>query len=140
MLEINKGQKVLELGTGSGYQTAILAALGATIYTIERMELLYKQAKNLFSILGIPAQCFLGDGSVGLPQHAPFDRIIVTAGAPNIPQTLVDQLAPGGILIIPVGNDQEQKMIKVTKDIDGKVTQHVLDRFRFVPLVGENAW
>ncbi len=140
LLKIQKGDKVLEIGTGSGYQTCILLELGAKVYTIERQKELHLKSKKMLQILNYKAQFFLGDGSKGLPDHAPFDKIIVTAGAPTVPTVLMSQLAPGGILVIPIGDDKVQKM-NLFKRISVEEFHHEeLESFRFVPLIGEQAW
>jgi protein-L-isoaspartate(D-aspartate) O-methyltransferase len=140
LLHIRRDDKVLEIGTGSGYQTCILAELGAKVYTIERLEKLYQKAGRMVPELGYKARFFLGDGSKGLAKRAPYDKIIVTAGAPTVPDELVKQLNIGGILVIPVGDQKSQKMITILKT--GENTQETieLDTFRFVPLVGDKAW
>jgi protein-L-isoaspartate(D-aspartate) O-methyltransferase len=140
LLHIQKGDKVLEIGTGSGYQTCVLCEVGAKVYTIERQTNLYHQTKSLLGKMGYKATFILGDGSKGWPSFAPYDKIIVTAGAPYIPPTLVNQLATGGVMIIPVGNEKTQKMVSVIKKSDGSYEQVELDDFRFVPLIGDNAW
>lgn len=140
LLNLKKGDKVLEIGTGSGYQTCILAELGATIYTIERQQKLFEKAKVLVAALNYKARFFCGDGSKGIPAFAPFDKIIVTAGAPVIPETLVEQLKIGGLLIIPVGDEKSQKMVTVLKTKEKEFEQFELDTFKFVPLIGEKAW
>ncbi len=140
LLHINKGDKVLEIGTGSGYQTCILIALGAKVYTIERQEKLYERTTQVLPFMGYKPNFFLGDGSKGIPEHAPYNKIIVTAGAPIIPDTLLKQLTIGGILVIPVGDEKSQKMVTVLKTGEFDYEEHVLDTFRFVPLVGDKAW
>ena len=138
-LEIKPGDKVLEIGTGSGYQACILMELGAKLYTIEYQRKLYEKAKEKLPTMGYHPFFVCGDGSKGLPAKAPFDKIIVTAGAPVIPEALTDQLSEGGILIIPVGNREKQKMVKITKK-KGKLTKEEFDYFAFVPLLGEQGW
>src|SRR6201996_2617248 len=110
LLHINKGDKVLEIGTGSGYQACILVELGADVYTIERQEKLYERTTQVLPYMGYKPNFFLGDGSKGIEAHAPYDKIIVTAGAPMVPEELLRQLAIGGILVIPVGDAETQKM------------------------------
>ena len=138
-LEIKPGQKVLEIGTGSGYQAAILLELGAHVYTIEFNKKLYERTKSFLPQLGYSPYFFYGDGSKGIPAKAPFDKIIVTAGAPIIPAALTDQLSENGILIIPVGDRETQKMIKITKK-NGKLLKQEFNQFAFVPLLGESGW
>jgi protein-L-isoaspartate(D-aspartate) O-methyltransferase len=136
LLNIHPRDKVLEIGTGSGYQAAILAVLGARVYTIERQEGLYFQAKSLLERMGFNTiKCFFGDGTKGLPQFAPYHKIIVTAGAPVVPESLRQQLAwPGGILVIPVGTEV-QMMYKITRLSETEFHEDVLDSFRFVPFL-----
>jgi protein-L-isoaspartate(D-aspartate) O-methyltransferase len=138
-LEIRPGDKVLEIGTGSGYQAAILVELGARVYTIEYNRNLYETAREFLPRMGYNPYFFYGDGSKGLPAKAPFDKIIVTAGAPVIPKALTDQLAEGGILIIPVGDRERQRMLRIRK-INGKLIQEEFENFAFVPLLGEQGW
>ncbi len=138
-LEVIPGQKVLEIGTGSGYQAAVLIELGAKVYTIEFNRKLYEKTKNFLPLLGYHPYFFFGDGSKGISAKAPFDKIIVTAGAPVIPNALIDQLTEGGILIIPVGNRETQKMVKLTKK-EGKLLKEEFNQFAFVPLLGESGW
>jgi len=140
LLHIKKGDKVLEIGTGSGYQACILVELGAKVYTIERQEKLYERTIQVLPYMGYKPNFFLGDGSKGIPQHAPYDKIIVTAGAPMVPEELLRQLAIGGILVIPVGDAETQKMVTILKTAENDYERHVLDTFRFVPLVGDRAW
>lgn len=140
LLHIKKDDKVLEIGTGSGYQTCILLELGAKVYTIERQENLYNRTIQVLPHIGYKADFFLGDGSKGIEEYAPYDKIIVTAGAPLVPQILLRQLKIGGILVIPVGDEKSQKMITVLRASENDFEKIVLDTFRFVPLVGEQAW
>lgn len=135
LLEIKNGDRVLEIGTGSGYQAAILAALGAKVFTVERQEQLYFHTKQLLEDLGFKTvKCFFRDGSKGLADKAPFDKIIVTAGAPVIPEPLKEQLAIGGILVIPVG-ESVQKMLKIRRVSATEFQEERLDNFRFVPFL-----
>jgi protein-L-isoaspartate(D-aspartate) O-methyltransferase len=140
LLHIKKGDKVLEIGTGSGYQACILIELGAKVYTIERQEKLYERTIQVLPYMGYKPHFFLGDGSKGIPEHAPYDKIIVTAGAPMVPEELLRQLAIGGILVIPVGDAETQKMVTILKTSENDYERHILDTFRFVPLVGDRAW
>lgn len=137
LLEIKKFDKVLEVGTGSAYQSCILATLGAMVYTIERQRILYDFISNSFSyITHFPTiKRFYGDGYEGLPSYAPFDKIIVTAGAPFIPEKLIEQLKVGGIMIIPVGQDQQQIMQKVVKKENNEIEVTNLGDFEFVPML-----
>lgn len=138
-LEVKPGHKVLEIGTGSGYQACILLELGAKVYTIEYNRVLYDTARSFLPKLGYNPYFFHGDGSKGLPSRAPFDRILVTAGAPVIPTALTEQLAEGGILVIPVGDRERQQMIRIRKR-GGTLVKETFDNFAFVPLLGEQGW
>lgn len=138
-LEVKPRQKVLEIGTGSGYQAAILLELGAKVYTIEFNRKLFEKTKAFLPMLGYHPYFFHGDGSKGIPAKAPFDKIIVTAGAPVVPSALTDQLSENGILIIPVGDRDSQRMIKLTKK-NGKLLKEEFNQFAFVPLLGESGW
>lgn len=138
-LEIQSGDKVLEIGTGSGYQACILLELGAKVYTIEYNKKLYEKVKSFLPRLGYKPYFFFGDGSKGLPAKAPYDKIIVTAGAPVVPSALTEQLKEGGILVIPVGNRERQVMMKITKK-NGALIQEEFDHFAFVPLLGKEGW
>jgi protein-L-isoaspartate(D-aspartate) O-methyltransferase len=138
-LEVKPGDKVLEIGTGSGYQASVLLELGAKVYTIEYNRKLYEHTKEFLPKLGYKPYFFFGDGSKGIPAKAPFNKIIVTAGAPVIPTALTDQLAEGGILIIPVGDREKQAMIRIRKK-NGKLVKEEYDDFAFVPLLGEQGW
>ncbi|MCJ0743598.1 protein-L-isoaspartate(D-aspartate) O-methyltransferase [Pedobacter montanisoli] len=140
LLHIQKGDKVLEIGTGSGYQTCILMELGADVYTIERQENLYNHTIKVLPGMGYHANFFLGDGSKGIAAHAPYSKIIVTAGAPFVPELLLKQLKIGGILVIPVGDEKTQKMLTVIRVSENDFEKIELDTFRFVPLVGDQAW
>jgi protein-L-isoaspartate(D-aspartate) O-methyltransferase len=140
LLHIKPGDKVLEIGTGSGYQTCILLELGAKVFTIERQENLYKRTSQVLPHIGYHAEFFYGDGSKGIAEHVPYDKIIVTAGAPMVPEIMLKQLKIGGILVIPVGDENSQKMITVIRVSEKDYEQISLDTFRFVPLVGEKAW
>lgn len=138
-LNIKAGDKVLEIGTGSGYQAAILLELGAKVYTIEYNKKLYERTRDFLPTLGYKPFFFYGDGSKGIPAKAPYDKIIVTAGAPVVPAALTDQLNENGILIIPVGDRETQKMLRITK-VNGNLKQETFDNFAFVPLLGEQGW
>ncbi|RVU02629.1 protein-L-isoaspartate(D-aspartate) O-methyltransferase [Mucilaginibacter limnophilus] len=140
LLHINKGDKVLEIGTGSGYQTCILMELGAQVYTIERQEKLYERTIQVLPYMGYKPHFFLGDGSKGISEQAPYNKILVTAGAPFVPDILLQQLKIGGLLVIPVGNEETQQMVTVLKVGEHDYEKVVLDTFRFVPLVGDKAW
>mgnify|MGYP000948362140 FL=1 len=140
LLHIQKGDKVLEIGTGSGYQTCVLLELGAKVFTIERQENLFRRTIQVLPKMGYHPQFFLGDGSMGIAEQAPYDKIIVTAGAPLVPEILLKQLKLGGILVIPVGDANEQKMVTVLRVSETEFEKIVLDTFRFVPLLGDQAW
>ena len=135
LLGIQKGDKVLEIGTGSGYQTAILCELGAKVFSIERHKLLADKAKSLLEKLGYIPKIHLGDGFKGLPAFAPFDKIIITSGAPDIPQSLFEQLKTGGVMVVPVGEDV-QVMKTVVKKPDQTMEVSDFNSFRFVPMLG----
>ncbi len=140
LLELKKFDKVLEIGTGSAYQACVLAEMGATVFTIERQKELYDFVGHFFFLKNYPnLKRFYGDGFVGLPTFAPFNKIIVTAAAPKIPEQLLTQLKPGGIAVIPVGKDQGQKMLRITKNMEGEILEEDLGDFLFVPmLTGKN--
>ena len=135
MLELKKGEKVLEIGTGSGYQTCVLLEMGAKVYTIERQKELYDKTKLVLPKMGYAPKMFYGDGYQGLEAFAPFDKILVTAGAPFIPEPLKKQLRPGGRLVIPVGEGSLQVMTLIEKKIDSNFVQTTHGEFRFVPLL-----
>jgi protein-L-isoaspartate(D-aspartate) O-methyltransferase len=139
LLQLNKGQKVLEVGTGSGYQACILAEIGVKVFSIERQKSLYDKAVEFLPSLGYRIKLFYGDGYKGLPAYAPFDKIIVTAGAPYIPDALMDQLKTGGILVIPVGGNDVQEMITITRISEKGFKKHEHGKFRFVPLLEDKA-
>jgi len=133
-------EKVLEIGTGSGYQTAILAKLAEWVYTIERIPSLMRRAQRVLEMLGIYNVSYrVGDGTKGWPEHAPYDGIIVTAGSPRVPQPLLEQLAEGGRLVIPVGDSHIQQLKRITRRGDEFITED-LGGCRFVKLVGEHGW
>jgi protein-L-isoaspartate(D-aspartate) O-methyltransferase len=134
LLTPQKGQKILEIGTGSGYQTAVLLQFGAKVFSIERQHKLFLKTKKLLEKMNLGAKLFYGDGYKGMPSFAPYDRIIVTAGAPFIPQELVAQLKPGGIMVIPVGSNDKQVMHVIEKNNEGIIKSEVHGEFRFVPL------
>ncbi len=140
LLNISANDKVLEIGTGSGYQCAILKALGAEVFTIEFNNKLFENAKKLLRKMGHSAHFFCGDGSMGLKRHAPYSAILVTAGAPTIPKALIDQLGSGGRLVIPVGNRKVQQMVRITRTSENKLIKEEFANFSFVPLVGEDGW
>ena len=140
-LELTGSEKVLEVGTGSGYQAAVLAETGCEVYTVERLAELSERAEGTIRDLGYDNVHFrVGDGTLGWPEEAPFGRIIVTAGAPEVPPTLGEQLAAPGILVIPVGDERFQSLFQVKKDEEGALHQLRLCDCVFVKLIGEEGW
>ena len=139
LLQVEKGMKVLEIGTGSGYQACVLSALGAKVFSIERQRNLFFKTKEILGQLPFKVKTFLGDGFEGLPTYAPFDRVIITAGAPSIPETLVKQMKTGGIMVIPMDNSKGdgQTMLRVTKLDDGSLKKEEFGDFKFVPMLKE---
>lgn len=135
LLELQPRQKVLEIGTGSGYQSAVLCELGVKVFTIERQKELYEKSTLLLKKLSYNARVFYGDGYKGLPAYAPFDAILVTCGAPYVPEDLVKQLKTGGKIVIPVGEGAAQTMKKLIKSERGEVTEEEYGTFKFVPMV-----
>ena len=136
LLEVKKNDRILEIGTGSGYQACVLEELGANVYSLERDEVLYKTATKRLKSLGyLRTRTFLRDGFRGLPDRAPFDKIIVTAAAPNLPQTLLDQLKIGGILVIPVDEGDCQTMKRILRVAEDKFEAEAHGRFSFVPFL-----
>ena len=136
LLNIEKNMKVLEIGTGSGYQACVLAAMGAKVFSIERQRKLYTKTKAFLAEFPYRIKMFLGDGYKGLPTYAPFDRILITAAAPEIPQDLINQLKVGGIMVIPLSeNDDHQTMLRLTKQEDGSLKREEYGDFRFVPML-----
>lgn len=135
LLEVTKGMKVLEIGTGSGYQASILMELGIKLHSIERQRSLFETSKKILEKMGYKPKLFFGDGFAGLPAFAPFDRIIVTCGAPGIPEKLVQQLKPGGKMVIPVGEGDTQIMKLVIKNVDMGITEEDHGLFKFVPML-----
>lgn len=135
LLNIQKGVKVLEIGTGSGYQACVLAYMGAKVFSVERHRNLYLRSKKNISEMGYRVKCFYGDGFEGLPTFAPFDRIIVTAAAPFVPEKLLEQLAVDGIMVIPVEAGGYQVMHTYHKQLDGTFTIKTHGQFRFVPML-----
>lgn len=135
LLEIEKNDKVLEVGTGSGYQAAVLLEMGARVFTIERQKELYVKVQKFLPSIGYSPACFFGDGYKGLPSFAPFDKIIVTAGAPAVPADLKSQLRVGGKMVIPVGDNNKQEMNVVVRVSDDEFKTEKHGRFMFVPLL-----
>ena len=141
-LRLPHGARVLEIGTGTGYNTAVLAFIAREVWTVERDPVLGGEAKDRLEDLGIRNVRFrTGDGSLGWPEGAPYEGILVTAGAPDVPDSLVGQLAPGANLVIPVGSSRHQSLLRVTRDREkGTVTRERLMECRFVPLIGHEGW
>lgn len=140
LLKLKSSDKVLEIGTGSGYQCCVLLQMTPHVYTIEYNKPLYEKAVKFFRTYGLHPNTFHGDGSEGLPRHAPYDKIIVTAGAPGVPKSLVMQLNMGGILVIPVGGETTQKMLRITRTGESEFTKEEFSNFKFVPLLGKSGW
>jgi len=140
LLLVKQFTKVLEIGTGSAYQATVLAELGAQVYTIERQKKLFEQNKSFAYLKKYPnIKLFYGDGYEGLPTFAPFDRILITAAAPDVPAKLLEQLKPGGMMVIPVGLGELQTMKRITRNEDGSFSEESFDLFSFVPmLAGRN--
>ncbi len=137
LLEIKKFDKVLEIGTGSAYQSCVLAEMGASVYTIERQRELFDFVGEFFFFSKYPnIKRHYGDGYIGFPTYAPFDKVIVTAAAPYVPPALIEQMKPNGIAVIPVGDDSGQKMMRITKDAAGNIHEETLGDFSFVPMLG----
>jgi protein-L-isoaspartate(D-aspartate) O-methyltransferase len=137
LLEVKPFEKVLEIGTGSAYQASVLAELGVQVYTIERQKKLFESNKRFDYIKRYPnIKFFYGDGYEGLPTFAPFDKVLITAAAPDIPQKLVQQMKTGAMMVIPVGTGEVQVMKRLTKQKDGTLKEEIFDRFSFVPMLG----
>ena len=137
LLELKPFEKVLEIGTGSCYQACVLAEMGAQVYTIERQKNLFETNKTFSFLKKYPTiKFFYGDGYEGLPTFAPFDKILITAAAPEIPQKLIDQLKPGGMMVLPLGTGEVQQMMRITKLESGALKEEVFDHFSFVPMIG----
>jgi protein-L-isoaspartate(D-aspartate) O-methyltransferase len=140
LLGVKAGDKVLEIGTGSGFQASVLAKIGAKVYSIERIEKLSEKAKRVLKHLHCNVKLYVGDGTLGLPKQAPFQHILVTAAAPDIPKPLLEQLAIGGNLVVPVGDKDVQRMYRITRTAADKYEEEVFEDFRFVPLIGSEGW
>ena len=140
LLDVSPGDKILEVGTGSGYQACVLLELGANVYTIEYQKKLYQKAIRFLPKIGYQPHMYQGDGSKGMARFAPYDGIIVTAGAPTVPDELIQQLKIGGKLVIPVGNNEIQSMVLIEKIDENKIKRKQFDHFSFVPLLGQNGW
>lgn len=139
-LRVTPGMKILEIGTGSGYQAAVLAHLGATVVSIERHPQLSQKARTVLSTLGYNVQCRVGDGTIGFREGGPYQGIIVTAGAPDVPEPLAKQLAIGGCLIVPVGSKEDQELYSVVRSSEDAWKVSNLGPFKFVPLIGHSGW
>jgi protein-L-isoaspartate(D-aspartate) O-methyltransferase len=138
LLDVRKGEKILEIGTGSGYQTAVLVELGAKVFSIERQKNLYDKTRILLPEMGYEPKLFYGDGYKGLPLYAPFDKIIVTCGAPDVPQVLLEQLKLSGVFVIPLGN-REQVMTTYVKTGSDAYHKEEFGEFKFVPMLQDKA-
>jgi protein-L-isoaspartate(D-aspartate) O-methyltransferase len=140
LLDVKPFEKILEIGTGSGYQAIVLAEMGAKVFTIERQKKLFEFHRNFVLRIKYPnIKYFYGDGFEGLPTYGPFDKVIITAAAPYIPPKLIAQLKTGGKMVIPVGEGSVQRMLRLTKQADGSVAEETFDNFSFVPMVeGKN--
>ena len=137
LLELKPFMKVLEIGTGSAYQATVLGELGVQVFTIERQKKLYEANKKFDYLKKYPnIKMFYGDGYEGLPTYAPFDRVLITAAAPEVPRKLLEQLKIGGMMVIPVGSGDVQTMKRITKESGGRFSEEVFDRFSFVPMLG----
>jgi len=136
LLDLKPFMKVLEIGTGSAYQAVVLAEMGAQVYTIERQRKLFETNKTFAHLKKYHSiKYFFGDGYEGLPTYAPFDRVIITAAATKVPPKLIEQLKPGGKMVIPVGGDEVQQMRRITKLENGSIKEEVFDNFSFVPML-----
>jgi protein-L-isoaspartate(D-aspartate) O-methyltransferase len=139
--QIRAEDRVLEIGAGSGYQTALLAELASQVFAVERHSSLAETARNTLERLGYRnARVITGDGSLGLAEAAPYDAIVVSAAAPRIPPALIEQLAPGGRLVIPVGDSEQQLLHLVQRNPDGTTRVRTLEGCRFVPLIGQQGF
>jgi protein-L-isoaspartate(D-aspartate) O-methyltransferase len=139
LLQVMKGMKVLEIGTGSGYQASVLHEIGVKVYSVERIKELYDRTRALLKELGYPVKTFFGDGNLGVPSFAPYDRIIITAGAPIVPDGLLSQLKEGGIMVIPLTVGDLEVMKTITKNADGTLEVKEHGTFRFVPLLEDKS-
>jgi protein-L-isoaspartate(D-aspartate) O-methyltransferase len=141
-LGLRGGERVLEIGTGSGYAAAILGKLAKEVFTVERLDALAEPSRERLARLGFEnVQVRCGDGTLGWPEHAPYDAIAVAAGGPEVPRALLDQLAPGGRLVIPVGPEANaQELVRITREEGGRFRRESLGEVRFVPLIGEQGW
>ncbi len=139
LLQIKKSEKVLEIGTGSGYQACVLTEMGAKVFGIERHHSLVKKTRVLLEDMKYRVRLFYGDGFKGLPAFAPFDKILITAAAPHIPEMLMEQLKVGGIMVLPIGSGDTQVMTRITKLADDRWEEERFGTFRFVPMLGNKA-
>ncbi len=139
LLLVENNMKVLEIGTGSGYQACVLGELGAKVFTVERQKKLYLKTKKFLQQFPYRIKAFYSDGNKGLPAFAPFDRIIITAAAPEIPQPLIDQLKPNGILLLPLGLGNVQQMVRIKKLPDGTIETEQFGNYSFVPMLKNKA-
>ncbi|HBZ67728.1 MAG TPA: protein-L-isoaspartate O-methyltransferase [Bacteroidales bacterium] len=139
LLDPKPREKVLEIGTGSGYQACVLAEMGVKVFSVERQKKLFEKAKTFLPELGFQIRLFYGDGYKGLPPFAPFDKILITAGAPYLPEALIQQLKPGGRLVVPIGNSNHQEMTLITKLPDGTSEIKEFGGFLFVPMLENKA-
>lgn len=140
LLQVQPTDRVLEIGTGSGYQCSVLLALQAQVYSIEYNRVLFERTQRLLARMQALAHLFCGDGSLGLPDYAPYDKILVTAGSPTLPRPLLRQLRVGGALVIPVGDANSQRMVRVVRESEESFAREDFEVFRFVPLLGEAGW
>lgn len=140
LMKVQRGDKVLEIGTGSGYQCAVLCELGAKVYSVERHRELTERARTILHELGYRAMFKCGDGSLGWSAYAPYDAIVVTAGAPVVPEELREQLAVGGRLVIPVGDEERQLMMRIIRTGEDEFEQENFSHYKFVPLIGKQGW
>jgi protein-L-isoaspartate(D-aspartate) O-methyltransferase len=140
LMELKPGEKVLEIGTGSGYQCAILCEMGQKVHSVERHEELYRKAVDLIRALGHRGELKCGDGTLGWSAYAPYDAIVVTAGAPVVPDALLQQLTVGGRLVIPVGDQSTQAMLRLRRVSATEFEEERFDGFKFVPLIGKDGW
>lgn len=139
LLELKRGEKVLEIGTGSGFQTCILCALGVKVFSIERQKELYIKSKKIIDSFGFTPRLFFGDGYEGKATYAPFDKILVTCGAPEVPKALLQQLKTGGTLVIPVGDLEQQQMLRIRKTGENEFSEELFGNFSFVPMLEKTA-
>ncbi len=140
LLGVQPGDRVLEIGTGSGYQAAVLATMGACVFTVERHQELHEAACKIFEALNLSIAAYRGDGTLGWSSFGPYQGIIVTAAAPDVPTSLANQLAIGGRLVIPVGDKDQQKLYRVVRTGEDDFSGEELEDFRFVPLIGRQGW